>query len=1492
MKRRNRIKALLLAIAMIFSSSSMVIGIYAEDTVKKIYTMGGAHLDTSWIWTLETTIKQFLRNTLTGGEESASKSHVGNFYLMDNYPDYKFNLEGAYRYELIKEYYPDEWEKVKDYIAKGQWNTAGSMYENGDVTVVSPEALIRNILYGNQFFADEFGNDSRTNDVYLPDAFGYGYVLPSVAAHCGLDSFIGLKLHMGTTLDGTEDSLKKSGKTQTTYQYGSGAYIPFTSGVGVWVGPDGNYLYSAINTSKVGGYGGSIGSGIRDRSSLENVTAYGWNGTLAIYGTGDRGGSPTEESVQNVVNAMKLNSDTVKVYSATLGQWVEDLTEEQKAAMLEKAYDGELLMNQHGTGSYTVRSISHRWNSRSELLAGATESASVLADWLGTSEYPHEKLTEAWKRVIMHQFHDDITGTSNRENYVRNWNDYIISLAQFADEYENALSGIASLMDTSFAKGTPVVIHNPVGADRNDTVTVTVDMCETVSAVRAYDSTGAEIPTQLISTDGNNATVALKVDIPSMGYKVYDIRSASSASSTSGLSVSENSLSNDKYIVTINENGDISSIYDKTLGKELLASPIVLGIFDDTEGDGTEQANGDTEWPAWEIRLSDYVDKTHKDYVKDDDPTITIEENGAARVAIRVVREYKDSKFDQVISLEAGDGPVKVDNNIEWHEDATLLKAIFNTTASNEKATYDLGLGTVERTTNTAVQGEVPAQKWADITDESGDFGISILSDSKNGWDKYDDSTLRLTLLHTPYAKKSWIGSQHSYIDFGENNFSFAISSHAGLVGESDTQKAAQFFTEPMTAIATEAHSGSLGSSYSFASVSDDDIIIRAIKQAETGVGLDNTGEEYIVRFNEGAGRTHGNVTFTMGSGIASVRPVYGSEETIPEDELSSLSSYRLEDGKLIFDMKKFEIRSFVITLVDPSAQTSASESTSKAISLDYNVDIISSNENKDDTTLDGLKTAFPAELLPSVIEAGGVSFNMGSSNDGENNALRAEGQTITLPSDCNKLYFLAFSTSGDKKVDFKVGDEVTSIIIGDYLENIGSWEMYNSATTKFSESYIKEQKVGFAATHHHENDEDAVAGIMYMFKYELDIPSGATSVTLPNNRNIIITAMSASSEAYETQLASELYDSCPREYSESDADVPSAFYLDFDDEDGFDACTNTALSNGGVGFSGTWSSGVTTDYSHSGTKAFKLEFNMNSTAKQYCYSAIYKSVNIPVTRGTYIEYWLYTGTEDAKYVNIELTFSDGTTLRDGQYYDSDGVKMHPAQHATAVKTVGEWTKYRCALTEGKTISAIGLALDTGSASHGSNETNFAVIDDIYIGDGLFEGDSDVAALVTTARIAEGIDTSSYPEYGVNNFNAAINNAKKLASTGSVTSESASAAIANIFTALEKINDEPPVEITINSLGAPTEVNRLEAFVLTVKTNTNTAKITLTDGDGKTIKPISTSYTDDIFNILGDERTWTLTIKLRKTGSTDLTITASDASGTSTSSASKTVTCK
>ena len=150
---------------------------------KILYMIATAHLDDQWNWTIQDTINSYIPNTLRQNFA---------YFTNANYTNYTFTFEEAWRYQLMKEYYPAEYERVRQYAREGRWKVAGSWVDAVDTHVPSSESLIRHALYGNGFFRRELGQTSR--DVFLPDCFGFGYALPSVAAHTGLFAFSTQKL--------------------------------------------------------------------------------------------------------------------------------------------------------------------------------------------------------------------------------------------------------------------------------------------------------------------------------------------------------------------------------------------------------------------------------------------------------------------------------------------------------------------------------------------------------------------------------------------------------------------------------------------------------------------------------------------------------------------------------------------------------------------------------------------------------------------------------------------------------------------------------------------------------------------------------------------------------------------------------------------------------------------------------------------------------------------------------------------------------------------------------------------------------------------------------------------------------------------------------------------------------------------------------------------------------------------------------------------------
>lgn len=1000
----------------------------------QIYTIATAHLDTSWLWTLEQTIDEYIPDTLKR-----------NFRLLEAYPEYKFNFEGSLRYEFIKEYYPEEYEKLKKYIKDGRWNPNGSCYENGDVNIPSPEALTRNILYGNSYFRKEFGTES--NDIFLPDCFGFGKALPAVAAHSGLTGFSTGKL-----------------------LWGSSVPVPFDTGK--WTGADGKGIWAALMPFAYTTAFGPLHKAERILNKMKdnkekNLPDF----TFAYHGVGDRGGSPHKSSVKNVIKAQRKNATAdTEVFSATTKEYfekLENMSETEKEIM--PVYNGEFLLTAHGAGSYTSRTVTKRWNRRCELLADAAEKFATSAYIKGLADYPYYGLDNAWKRVIAHHFHDDITGTSFEKCYNRNHNDYVQSLNTFSEEYTAACRALSAQLDTSFCKGIAVIVSNPVQGVTNRTEAVSITINSDKNCFSVYDKNGTELPSQTKVISENERIITFTATVPSCGLSVFDVREADkNCGIETELSVTENCLEN-KYIkVTIDENGDIESIYDKVLGKELLKSPVRLSVLNNTHS---------FDWPAWEIK---YEDCKESPYLYANSPAIKIQDNGPSLVSLEITKTAGKSKFTQIISLDADSRFVSVCNETDWREEAALLKAEFNFTAENINANYDIGTGYVKRPTNTEKLYEVPAQKWADITDEKENYGVCVFSDSRAGWDKPDNSTLRLTIVHTPMCNYRWECSQH-IMDMGLNRYSFAVMGHEGA--PDDIQGFADCFCQPMHTFITDIHEGTNGSEFSAVRLNNDKVRITALKKAQDS-------DRIILRVTECSGKKAENVEAVFPLPVKEAFEVRGDEV--------ELTYYPVTGGKLSFDIEGNSIRSFALTF----------EGQKKCIDkgtplfLNFNATGITTDKDRESSTLKN-GVSVPLEITPDTLLYAGVSYRFSKE---KLNCLVCDGSTIKAEGD--KIHLLLTSLSGEKKVKFTSGDKVTEVTVPDCFTPLGHWDLMQQGLT----GYINPVPQAHTFTHSHNKNGNMTAKQFYVFSIEIPLDSN-NEITLPRDENIVIFAATAVKE-------------------------------------------------------------------------------------------------------------------------------------------------------------------------------------------------------------------------------------------------------------------------------------------------------------------------------------------------------------------------------------------
>ncbi len=1099
-------RALTKLLAVLLASS---LAVSAQTDLSKeptLYVVAYAHLDTQWRWEYPRVINDYIPKTMHD-----------NFALFEKYPNYVFNFSGANRYRMMKEYWPADYARVKQYVAAGRWFPAGSSMEESDVNVPSAESIFRQILYGNRFFQREFGKTSA--EYMLPDCFGFPASLPSILAHAGVKGFSTQKL--------TWNSAARAGGPGSIEETPRG--IPFN--VGYWVGPDGRGVIAALNP---GSYGGQIREDISKSPVTAGNNVVDWprrverNGKVSgvftdyhYYGTGDTGGAPREDSVRMMQDIVTRNDGPLKVVSATAEQMFLNIRPEQIKSL--PRYEGDLLLTDHSAGSITSQAYRKRWNRKNELLADAAEKASIGAMWLGSRVYPQERLNNAWTLVMGGQFHDILPGTATPKAFEFSWNDDVIAMNQFAGVLTSATEAIASALDTR-TNGQTIVVYNPLNIGREDVVEASVSLAN--GAVRVVGPDGREVPAQVV---GEKVLFVAKAS--SVGYAVYDVQPGQSSVSST-LKVSESSLENHRYRITLNADGDVASIFDKQLNHELLDGPMRLAIKGDTPA----------QWPAWNMDWTDQV-KPPRAYVGGT-AKVRVVESGPVRVAIEVTRETEGSKFQQTVRLSTGDAGNRVEFSdvIDWKTSNANLKVTFPLTAANVNATYNEGIGTIERGNNDERKFEVPSHQWFDLTDRSGTFGVTILTDCKYGSDKPDDKTLRLTLLRTPGIGARAGYADQSTQDWGRHEIVYGLASHDGDWRHALTDWHAQRLNQPLIAFESTKHPGRLGKTFSILHVNNSRVRVLALKKAEDS-------DEVIVRIV--AQDWHGvpDVRIAFAAPVVAAREVNGQEFPI--------GNASIVRGELATSLGGFQPRTFAVRLARPPVQLTSPQS--KAISLPYDLAVANRDGERMKAGFDGEGFALPAEMLPRELPYAGVVFHLAPGDKA--NAVVARGQEISVPAGVHRLYVLAASTGGDQNVAFRVGSESVNVSVQNWSGFIGQWDdrqwketevrlqprtpppdippdiaalLQRSRTRRdpygemvgITPGFIKRAPLAWFASHRHTpaGANEAYA-YSYLFAYTIDVPPGAKTLTLPNNDNVRILAITGSDERLSVKPAHALYD-------------------------------------------------------------------------------------------------------------------------------------------------------------------------------------------------------------------------------------------------------------------------------------------------------------------------------------------------------------------------------
>jgi alpha-mannosidase len=1034
---------------------------YDISKERVLYTVGYTHLDSEYEWDYKTTVSEYLKNTM-----------AENYRLFEKYPDYVYNFTGSRRYKLMKEYHPELYAKLKGYIDAGRWYVAGSSVEEGEVNVSSPESVIRQVLYGNNFFRNEF--DKESMDYMLPDCFGFVANLPTVLHHAGVMGFSTQKL--------TISSFKAADP------------IPFN--VGVWNGPDGKGVVACMDATD---YDGDVFPRLDlepywDERLNEDYKRFGISFDYRYYGCGDMGGGLRDRDLVNLEGSLRNPDSKHKVVLTSSDQMYRDITPEIYKKL--PVYTGDLLLIEHSAGSMTSQSCMKRLNRKNEILAQSAEAAACMAGYLTGAVYPEEKLNNAWELVLGSQMHDVLPGTAIPSAFNLAWNDEFIAQNGFAKVTENSLGEVTSALNTE-VKGRAIAVFNPVAKDREDICTAEMEFDTIPDYIRVFDAKGKEIPSQVIARTNKKITFIFPAKVPSVGVAVFEARESVMPSklNTPSLLIQPNILENEYYKVKLNEKGEIAGITDKKQDRELLQKPARLEFLEESP----------RREPAWNMF---WYDRQKPPFAfMDEDVSIKMVENGPVRVAFEVTKKGQNSVIKQIISLAAGEAGkrIEVDNTLNWQSTGVSLKAAFPFTVANKNATYNLGAGTIQRANNVENKFEVPSKKWFDLTDQSGEFGISVLEDCRYGSDKPDDHTVRLTLEYTPSAEKCPTWLYQNSQDWGIQNIKYGLYGHSGDWAESETQWQAEFLNTPLIACEVQKHKGNQ-SAFSFLSVSNPQVGLMALKKAEESDYL-------IVRVNELSGKDQSKVSVQFAGKIVDAFEVNGQEKKIGDAGFSGNS--------LSFDISHYTIRSFAVKI----SPVNLLPFEQAVVTLDFDQDVMSFDDNRTDGDMvkkydparHGEVQNYPAEMIPEELISEGVKFKPGSTADLQKNVVTCSGQTIKLPAgNFNKIYILA-SAVDESTGTFMVNGNPVDIHVAKWYGFTGQhydrkFDLDGHTVLDVKEPFLKHDNIAWFASHYHFGypTHNVPYTYCYIFRYEINLPAGCSEITLPDNNAIKIFALTA----------------------------------------------------------------------------------------------------------------------------------------------------------------------------------------------------------------------------------------------------------------------------------------------------------------------------------------------------------------------------------------------
>ncbi len=645
-----------------------------DDRLPIVNCIGHTHIDLAWQWTYQQTREKVQRSFATALE------------LMEQYPEYKFMSSQAQLYQFLKEEAPELYGRVKERISEGRWEAEGAMWVEADCNLSGGESLVRQILYGKQFFRKEFGVESEV--LWLPDVFGYSAALPQILRKSGVNYFVTSKISWN--------------------EYNKMPYDSF-----MWKGIDGTEIYSyfltcqenkkATEDDKETVYNGFADPayvlGTWRRFQQKDMSRR----TLLTYGYGDGGGGPTMQMIERQRRLQYglpgLPRTEPKFVREFLEQSEKDFIKSSEELNRTYRWTGELYLEKH-RGTYTTMAKNKRFNRKSEFLYQNTEKICVTASLLSGKTYPSEILRKGWETILLNQFHDVIPGSSIEQVYRDTDAMYAEVQQQGNALFDDAMDSICANVKTDGG----VWVYNPNG----------------------FVSDG------IIKWNGK--TVECQA-VPACGWRVVTPKEANGEVRVSG-----NTIENKWYKVSLDECGEIAALFDKRCGREVVKQGETfnrLMLYEDYP----------YAWDAWEVSPY-YRKKSYRLSEKAEIEPIYDGARAGVKITRRFLNSVIVQYLYLYDNLTRIDIETELDWRERHMLLKAEFPADVNTAKASYEIQFGMiERETHENTSWQQAKFETCAHKWADVSD--GGYGVSIINDCKYGHSA-QGATLELSLVRGP----------------------------------------------------------------------------------------------------------------------------------------------------------------------------------------------------------------------------------------------------------------------------------------------------------------------------------------------------------------------------------------------------------------------------------------------------------------------------------------------------------------------------------------------------------------------------------------------------------------------------------------------------------------------------------------------------------------------------------------------------------------------